>query len=64
MSNKIFAFVKRMEEQGRTLEVNGNFVVISPAAGLAISDMMEMQNLNKKGELAEYITNSRQEAAQ
>jgi len=64
MSNKIFAFVKRMEEQGRTLEVNGNFVVISPAAGLAISDMMEMQNLNKKGELAEYITNSRQESAQ
>jgi hypothetical protein len=59
MSNKIAAFVKRMEEQGRTLEVNGNFVVVTPAAGLSISDMMEMQNLNKKGELADYITKSR-----
>jgi len=53
-----------MEEQDRTLEVNGNFVVISPAAGLAISDMMEMQALNKKGELAKYVTQLRQEAAQ
>lgn len=56
MSTKIVAFVKRIEEQGRTLEVNGNFVVITPAAGLPISDMMEMQKLNKKGELANYIT--------
>lgn len=64
MNNKIVAFIKRMEEQGRALEVNGNFVVISPAAGLAISDMLEMQNLNKRGELAKYVTQLRQEAAQ
>ncbi|EEW1799901.1 hypothetical protein MVR16_001672 [Escherichia coli] len=63
MSNKIAAFVKRMEEQGRTLEVNGNFVVITPAAGLSITDMLEMQNLNKKGELADYITKSHKGAA-
>ncbi|EML5378452.1 hypothetical protein RVW18_001597 [Enterobacter bugandensis] len=62
MSNKIAAFVKRMEEQGRILEVNGNFVVVTPAAGLSISDMMEMQNLNKKGELVDYITKSRKGA--
>ncbi|MCL9630916.1 hypothetical protein [Enterobacter ludwigii] len=64
MSNKIAAFVKRMEEQGRTLEVNGNFVVITPAAGLSITDMLEMQNLNKKGELADYITKSHKGASQ
>lgn len=57
--SKIAAFVKRMKDQGRTLEVNGNFVVITPAAGLPITDMMEMQSLNKKGELADYITKSR-----
>ncbi|MCK6961303.1 MULTISPECIES: hypothetical protein [Enterobacter] len=64
MSNKIVAFVKRMEEQGRTLEVNGNFVVVIPAAGLAISDMMEMQKLNKKGELADYISKSHKGSTQ
>ena len=63
MSNSIAEFVKRMASQGRTLKVNGNFVVISPAAGLPIADMMEMQKLNKKGELAEYITNSSKGAA-
>lgn len=63
MSQSIVEFVKRMDEQGRTLEVNGNFVSISPAAGLAISDMMEMQKLNKKGELAEYIANASKGAA-
>ncbi|MHC0027125.1 hypothetical protein [Enterobacter vonholyi] len=64
MSNKIVAFVKRMEEQGRILEVNGNFVVVTPAVGLSITDMLEMQNLNKKGELADYITKSRKGTAQ
>ncbi|MHA1118208.1 hypothetical protein [Enterobacter kobei] len=64
MINKIVAFVKRMEEQGRTLEVNGNFVVVTPAAGLSITDMLEMQNLNKKGELTDYITKSHKGAAQ
>lgn len=59
MSNKIVEFVKRMEEQGRTLEVNGNFVVVTPAAGLSITDMMDMQSLNKKGELAEHITKAK-----
>lgn len=63
MSKKIVAFVKRMQEQGRTLEVNGNFVVVTPTAGLSITDMLEMQNLNKKGELAEYITKSHKGAA-
>ncbi|EEF6221922.1 hypothetical protein FV637_12315 [Salmonella enterica] len=61
--SKIAEFVKRMEEQGRTLEVSGNFVVVTPAAGLSITDMLEMQNLNKKGELAEYITKSHKGAA-
>ena len=64
MSNKIVAFVKRMEEQGRTLEVNGTFVVVTPASGMSITDMMEMQSLNKKGELADYITKSQKGAAQ
>lgn len=63
MSKPIADFVKRMEEQGRSLEVHGNFVVITPSAGLAISDMMQMQKLNKKGELAEYVTNSGKGAA-
>ncbi|HHE8517140.1 TPA: hypothetical protein ACPFQZ_000607 [Enterobacter hormaechei] len=63
MSNKIVAFVKRMEEQGRTLEVNGNFVVVTPAAGMTITDTLEMQSLNKKGELADYITKNHQGAA-
>ncbi|HEM7929164.1 TPA: hypothetical protein U2L63_000658 [Citrobacter braakii] len=63
MSKKIVAFVKRMQEQGRTLEVNGNFVVVTPTAGLSITDMLEMQNLNKKGELADYITKYHKGAA-
>ncbi|VCY08389.1 hypothetical protein BANRA_01831 [Klebsiella pneumoniae] len=53
--SKVADFVKRMEKQGRQFEVNGNFVVISPTNGLAMSDLIEMQNLNKKGELADYI---------
>ncbi|MBZ1582657.1 hypothetical protein [Klebsiella pneumoniae] len=54
--SKVADFVKRMEKQGRQFEVNGNFVVISPTNGLAMSDLIEMQNLNKKGELADYIS--------
>ncbi|MDN6996529.1 hypothetical protein EXW85_28205 [Klebsiella pneumoniae] len=54
--SKVADFVKRMEKQGRQLEVNGNFVVISPTNGLEMSDLIEMQNLNKKCELADYIS--------
>ncbi|WP_312630996.1 hypothetical protein [Pantoea piersonii] len=62
--SKIAEFVKRMKEQGRTLEVNGNFVVVSPAADMSITDMLEMQTINKKGELADYITKSHKGDAQ
>ncbi|HHL4098149.1 TPA: hypothetical protein ACQ7U6_001596 [Klebsiella pneumoniae] len=54
--SKVADFVKRMEKQGRQFEVNGNFVVISPTNGLEMSDLIEMQNINKKGELADYIS--------
>lgn len=54
--SKVADFVKRMEKQGRQLEVNGNFVVISPTNGLEMFDLIEMQNLNKKCELADYIS--------
>ncbi|EPJ1886626.1 hypothetical protein ACTE63_004526 [Enterobacter asburiae] len=56
MKQSIADFLKRMEEQGRSLAVNGNFVSISPTSGLAMADLMEMQKLNKNGELAEYIS--------
>ncbi|WP_154935560.1 MULTISPECIES: hypothetical protein [Klebsiella] len=62
MSN-VADFVKRMEKQGRQFEVNGNFVVISPTNGLEMSDLIEMQNLNKKCELADYISKQLREVA-
>lgn len=37
--SKVADFVKRMGKQGRKFEVNGNFVVISPTNGLAMSDL-------------------------
>ncbi len=49
--SKVADFVKRMEKQGRQFEVNGNFVVISPTNGLEMSDLIEMQNINKKANL-------------
>lgn len=58
--SKVANFVQRMEKQGRRFEVNGNFVVISPANGLAMSDLVEMKNINKKGELANYISKLRE----
>ncbi|HDX9124237.1 TPA: hypothetical protein RQO71_001381 [Klebsiella michiganensis] len=61
--SKVADFVKRMEKQGRQLEVNGNFVVISPTNGLEMSDLIEMQNLNKKCELADYISKQLREGA-
>ncbi|HCT8862496.1 TPA: hypothetical protein PS757_001990 [Klebsiella pneumoniae] len=61
--SKVADFVKRMEKQGRQLEVNGNFVVISPTNGLEMSDLIEMQNLNKKCELADYISKQLREVA-
>ena len=61
--SKVADFVQRMEKQGRRFEVNGNFVVISPTNGLAMSDLIEMQNLNKKGELAYYISKQLREGA-
>lgn len=64
MSNSIAEFVKRMASQGRTLKVNGNFVVISPAAGLSIADMLEMQKLNKTGEMADYVNKISKGASQ
>lgn len=58
--SKVANFVQRMEKQGRRFEVSGNFVVISPANGLAMSDLVEMKNINKKGELADYISKLRE----
>lgn len=56
--SKVADFVKRMEKQGRQFEVNGNFVVISPTNGLAMSDLIEMQNLNKKANLRIILPSS------
>lgn len=58
--SKVSNFVQRMQKQGRQFEVSGNFVAISPTFGLAMSDIIEMQNLNKKGELADYISKLRE----
>ena len=60
--SKVADFVKRMEKQGRQFEVNGNFVVISPTNGLEMSGLIDMQNINKKGELADYISRHREGA--
>lgn len=48
-------FIERMKKEGRKLSVQGEFVVAEPAAGMKLADILEMQKLNKKGELAEYL---------
>lgn len=49
------AFISKMVKQGRTVSVEGNFVVIRPAEGVSITDIMEMQRLNKSDGLAKHI---------
>ncbi len=56
MANKVQDFVKAMEEKGVSLEVNGNFVKASPPDKMTMQDVLKMQQLNTKGELAKYLT--------
>lgn len=49
------AFISKMKAQGRTVSVEGNFVVIRPSTGVSITDIMEMQRLNKNDGLAKHI---------
>lgn len=49
------AFIDKMKNQGRTVSLEGNFVVIRPAEVVSLSDIMEMQRLNKRDGLAKHI---------
>ncbi|HIH7407695.1 hypothetical protein OGY14_21765 [Citrobacter sp. Cpo073] len=53
---RIDQFAKKMKAQGRKLSVmNHSIVAISPTEGLSVSDILEMQSLNKKGRLAAFV---------
>ena len=56
MSDEIENFVNRMKEQGVTLEVSGSFTKALPSEKMSISDIIEMQKLDRKGKLNEYLS--------
>lgn len=56
MNDEIENFVKRMKEQGVNLEVSGSFTKASPSEKMSISDIIEMQKLDRKGKLNEYLS--------
>ena len=56
MNDEIENFVNRMKEQGVTLEVCGSFTKASPSEKMSISDIIEMQKLDKNRKLNEYLS--------
>ena len=48
-------FIENMKSRGKRVYLERGHVAIAPTEGIGLKDIMEMQLLNKHGDLANYI---------
>lgn len=60
MSKEIKEFIDNMAEQGRKVMISGEYVIIRPSSGISVTDIMQMQRLNKRDALYKYLKNENQ----
>lgn len=48
-------FIENMKSRGKRVYLERGHVAIAPTEGIGLKDIMEMQRLNKRGELANHI---------
>lgn len=48
-------FIENMKSRGKRVYLERGHVAIAPTEGVGLKDIMEMQRLNKHGEMANYI---------
>lgn len=56
LNKKIEDFVKRMELSGVLFEVENGFLKAKNTANMSGADMIEMQKLDRKGDLTKYLS--------